>query len=120
MVLPLLDEEVLRMPMLSKTFFSLLFNVSKATSIVFTVMEGPMSEKVVQCLYWAIGGASGVEPTKLALRTIKVICSLFEKSADEIKQGRFVHAFVSILSGVSLSFAKFIHEMEFMFNTNGF
>lgn len=103
MILPLLNEDALRLPTLSGAFFRLLLNISEASPTVFLVIDQLLSEKLLHCLCWAIGGAAGMEPTKLALETIQIVCRTLGMSTDTA-QGSFVQALFGILTAVNITF----------------
>ncbi|KAI6175538.1 hypothetical protein M3Y97_00700100 [Aphelenchoides bicaudatus] len=97
MILPLLNEDALRLPTLSSAFFRLLLNISEASPNVFLFIDNALSEKLLHCLCWAIGGAAGMEPTKLALETIQIVCRTLGMSTDTA-QGAFVQSLFRILT----------------------
>lgn len=100
MILPLLNEDALRLPTLSNTFFRLLLNISEVSPVVVLVIDQELSEKLIHCLHWAVGGASGAEVTKLGLDTLQVICRTLGMSTDTT-QGPFVQSMFKILAAVS-------------------
>lgn len=100
MILPLLNEDVLRLPTLSNVFFKLLLNITESSSNIVLMLEQPLAEQMLKCLYWAVGGASGMEPTKLSLETIQIICRTLGMSTDT-ENGPFAYAVFHALAGVS-------------------
>jgi hypothetical protein len=103
MVLPLLNEDALRLPTLSNVFFRLILNISEASPTVFLMLDDMMSQKMLQCLCWAINGSAGLEPTKMSLEIVKNTCHTLAMST-ETERGPYAYAVFNILAGVSLSY----------------
>jgi hypothetical protein len=100
MILPLLNEDALRLPTLSNVFFRLLLNISEAAPTVFLMLENALTEQLLKCLCWAVGGASGMEPTRLAMETITIICRTLGMSTDT-EESQFTYALFNLLGAVS-------------------
>ncbi|KAI6224665.1 ATP synthase subunit gamma, mitochondrial [Aphelenchoides besseyi] len=96
MIIPLLNEDALRLPSLSNAFFRLLLHISESSPTVFISLDQTLFEQLLQCLCWAISGAAGLEPTRLALETITGIARMLAMTTDTI-EGPLTYSFFTIL-----------------------
>lgn len=100
-VLPLLDEEVLHLPNLSKAYFDLLLKVSELSPKSLYALEGLLAEKLIYLLSEAIRGPFGLDPAKTAFDSIYSICQDL-KMSEETKGGPFALLTFRVLIGVGL------------------
>ena len=99
MILPLLTEDALRLPTLSTAFYRLLMHIVESSPLVFLSLHESLIKQLLDCLGWAITGAAGLEPTRLALETITVVARTLAHSSETM-EGPFTFALFKVLGAV--------------------